>query len=87
MHLQNFNTSVASTSSRTSTRTSASTSTCTARRTRTSVGPSHRRRSTTVNVFVNDEALDDGDVIVADDEEEEDVTNVFSQTGLDFLGV
>ena len=73
-YLQNFKTSVAGTSTRTP---AASTSTRTARH--TPVSPSHR-----MNVFVNDEAMDDGDAMVSDDEEE-DVRNVFPQTDLDFL--
>ena len=81
MYLQNFNMSTVGTPSCTSTRTPG----CTFTRTTTSIRvvPSHRRRPTAVNVFVKDEASDDGDVISTD--EEEDVTNVFSQADLDFL--
>ena len=89
MYLQNFNTPVARTSTRTATRPAASMSTHTARR--TPVNPSHRRRCNTTNVFVNDEATVDGGVIVSDDEEEEEVEeeedsrNIFFQTDLDFI--
>ena len=82
MYLQNFNTPIARTSTRTTTRPAASTSTCTVRR--TPVNASHRRRYNTTNVFVNDEATVDGGVIVSDDEEQ-DSSNVFFQTDLDFI--